>query len=455
MLSEQQIAAMLTACETACGQPLTGLRKRLLAHEDYASSLWELVTTYACVNAKLSITPEPGQAQPDIFVAGNGRLEPFAIEVTTVSPRSKDPTDDLRKFHGWIIKEATTSRFPSGAEIFIEAADREKGDPALPPENQWRALRKSSEGQNFFSQIAEIGKASWINLEFNFVVHFHQTSNTTVSGSYPVIGGPKTIREHPVYRAIKKKAEQARIKWNDEIRSHPIVLVIGAGEQSSEFSYGGSGGTVGLEHAINSALLDAHELDLIDRFNHLGNRYIERVKSDRPAGARWITGVLFVNLITNHGTYPGQFKRCTKAKYFTNIHAERSLSTHQKHALAKLDFNCVEYGPGWEAWEAQTIIESRRRTGGLITMGTDQDGDEYIEFPSVMLLRILAGDLDANEAFGGRNSGFLRRFQNALFENRELKHVTISNAEGVERKEQSVRIVLSDPRQLVIAGKRK
>lgn len=49
MISEHQIDFLLLECESALGRRLEELRKRLLRHSNYNSTIWELVTLYVAL----------------------------------------------------------------------------------------------------------------------------------------------------------------------------------------------------------------------------------------------------------------------------------------------------------------------------------------------------------------------------------------------------------------------
>lgn len=454
MISERQISGLLEECERALGHPLPGLRSRLLRHDNFTASLWELASLFVCVKSQLNVTYEPAPAHPDLRIA-NPDAEPFWIEVTSVSPRSRAATAALRRFHTWIFEQAKKQGFIGpGAEIRIDELDATH-EISMPPDNQWPRLSRSDSGNRFFYDVTKTGHGVWIDHDNNFKIRFTRLESETLSGGYPVLGIPKAIRDHPVYRSIKSKADQIKSKWDDSVRADPIVLVIGAEDQSSEFNLRDA--RVGLEHAVNAALLDPRKLTFIERYNNLGNRYFTEIKSDRVAGAKWISAVLFVNLIARYSLGYGPTTRESKSTFFENIHAENRLTHRQREIILAIDFNQIQYGPEWEAWRKESAnipphLRYRKR-GGSLSMGTTTNGGFYMEIPSATLTRVLSGDLSAQDAFGGRDDLFLKRLHGALTENRRIESIDIVDPSSHGRGEQFVKIHFGPIRPTVIADK--
>ena len=453
MLSEEQIKELLLSCEQSIGKELIDLRKRLLAHKNYNATIWELIVLYIFLTGSVEVDHEPSTAMPDICLAG-GSVEKLFIEATVVSSRTKEQSERIDKFRSWLRQRVEKEFQPFTGAIIDLGSKSKDSDISIPPEHEWKSMLGDQSWKYFLSELTSTNSGIWVCPLGNVTVRFSINDTEYISGGHAVPNLPKIVDEHVVYRAIKNKGQQIK-QWSSDVKSAPIVLVIGCDEVSSEFNSNGFG--IGLKEAIYNALLDPHKMGLADRYNILRNGAIVGIRSKQVNGARHISAVVFVNLIAERMVLSPRNRKIAKVTLFENAHADIPLNESQRDFIQKMNFNRIEYGPGWEAWQDtknQDLSERARMWGGSMVISSRADGGFTIEIPTVLLTRILAGDLtaqDASDQFCDSPPQLIQLFKKALENNQQLLEASVVSVESLSREEARVRLNFSGPQPSVIA----
>lgn len=455
LISERQIEALLCECEAELARDLSGLRARLLHNRHYNGTIWELIVLYTAIKrTDLQIDYEPDDAMPDIrFYNASGTR--FWFEVSEVSSASNEQKNRINELRRWICEQLTKTGYQlKGAAIDIRPKSSEF-ELSIPPIQSWKSEKKSYAWKSFISDISRNGSGTWDFANGNAHINLKTNQLGFFTGGHPVPNLPKSAKQHPVYKLLKRKGEQIK-KWESSITDKPIVVVICSTDISSEFDIKGNG--VGLEQAIYSALLDPSLLSSVHRYNilHDGSFYGSGIKSKRVMGARLISAVLFVRLENQLEGLSYKSNMIAAPILFDNPHAETPLSELDKKVVRGLNFNLVEYGPGREAWQRShkgSAKDRNRKIGGKYTMGSNGNGSVYIELPTIILLRILAGDITAEDALSefGDNSKLIDLFKRALDYNQEIEKVSIIDSDPIKREEPCIRIEFGIPKPAVIA----
>lgn len=460
MISEIQISALLDECEKALGVELVSIRGRLLRHAHYSATLWELIVLHACIRAGLNVEHEPGPGKPDILCSENGSGA-FWIEVTTVQSRTKITGELISKLRRWTSQQLKfAGGNVCGVRIDIQQADSTKGELCVPSSNKWRGYTREKGWHEFVQGVLSGQESRWELPEGNATVVYSLISGFDgLTGSNLVVGLPYRTEDHPVYKAIKAKGKQIKKTWGQSVADKPIVLIIAADSDSSEYDRKTYTRTAGLEQAVYAALLEPRELSPMDRYNILRDGALEKIKSKRVSGSKLIAGVLFVKLKTSIDAFRLDNHKVPVPLYFHNFHALNKLSERQLEAIGSLDFGLIKFGPGWEAWqdnEKGSLLERQRRRGGKLVINSLAGGGVAIELPAVLVLRILAGDISVEDALSGYGNSIsvLEIFKRALLENRSIVDASISEGNPLEHGEPRIRLEMPATGRVVVARKK-
>ena len=458
MISERQIRNLLKECEVYLGCKLENIRSRLLSNHDYSATIWELVILYSSMDLGARVEHEPGRAMPDLKLSDQDEVL-FWLEVLEVGSATKKQSKRIGDLHDWIYNQLRESGCQLNGGIIDISPIEPKNELSIPPFNEWKSLKKSASWKSFVSDVRSSGVGRWDFCSGNACISFSANQSECLTASYLVPNLPKYVKQHPVYKAIKRKGKQIK-KWDSSITDRPIVLVICTTDNSPEFERRGNG--IDLEEAIYTALLDPHKLNLIDRFNILRDGTVDDdlIKSKQVLGARLISGVIFVQLKSQSGVLEFNPNKVAESHLFINEHADVLINRSQHLLLSNMNFNRFEYGPGWESWEGthrDPIIARNRKKGGSFTMGSGKDGVYYIELPAITIIRIMAGDISAEEALStyGDNPKLIDWFDKVLNESHSIENISFVKSDLLSREEDRIRIEFSDPESPVIARSKK
>jgi hypothetical protein len=277
----------------------------------------------------------------------------------------------------------------------------------------------------------------------------------------------KDITKHPVYKAISSKAEQARKRWAKRIQNRPIVLLICAPRPGGELSAIHDRQEFSVDRAVWNALLDPNQLSNLDQLNVLGRQLVLSPKGVGPdtkrlrvSGSASISAVVFVRLEHSNDRMSTGLSTIAKPMLYINRHATNPLSNSQLGMIKRMDFNAIELGPGWEAWQG-TERESRKernvRSGGGWEASSTKNGEFRLKIPTYKVLLILSGEATTAELFRSRDGSNLplMKFKEALESKLELTAVDIVEGDPIKRGEQQIEFTFEDGAESVVARARK
>lgn len=270
---------------------------------------------------------------------------------------------------------------------------------------------------------------------------------TTVNPTNPPEkSSQKSIRNHPFYRKLKKKAQDLKKKRSDKIRNCPAIIAIATTSSDPRFLNHANNARYGPEAAIHSALMEPSMLDPITRANLLGKTMRVGKKgwepdptSDRVAGSKYISAVLLVR-IRNYQYSP-------TVEIFENLHAATPLQSELRDRLLRLDFGelkLVENLSVIEKNRRASVLERNLDRGGSVSITLDKEC-LTLEITAIALLQILAGENSTNDVLGEE---MVRIIRIALEKNRELVEVHYEKGDG--RDEPTVNLVFGPPMDSVI-----
>jgi hypothetical protein len=416
MINEKQANTLLNECEEWLGIKLTKLCTSLrVDHQNTIPTLWELIVFHAVAshikfkNDKSSnpnetissqIQHEPREKCPDILLQPNFS-QSFNIEIKyIVYNRQQDR--DLKDFNRRVREELSKIGFTDRSlRVRLDPANPEKTTKA-PFNDLWNHYFDSPQWKNFATKVLagdlplnwNIGKGDIVvestrkEYEGNIVVKAAKEGQEymTYSPSPHLI----SITESPVYKAIKKKIEQAQEWQKSGGKYQPLVLIIGASEILTQTNNLNILSDENINKAIHLAL----------RIDH----------------AELISAVVFVaikNEFSSGWGYNFQ-RRARKPLIIENPYPNVSLTVEQRHMLEEIDFNQVEYGSGSEHWEQRegdiNSIEVNKYIKGLenefilesSNLNYDFRSPFSVEIPCNLFTCLLTGLID-NEKFWGNN----------------------------------------------------
>jgi hypothetical protein len=452
MISERQAEALLHECERAMGRPLSALRQRLRKQDDPLANLWELITLY-CALPLGTVSHEPTEAAPDISIE-SVECPRLWLEASYIHPRFAKEMIDIGTFPRWILRILRTSGIaePERFDVRMDRRDA-TADLQVPPSHTWNALAKHPSWTAFVEALRVTGLAplDWICPSGNVVVTLRRKDRTPAI-SYPMPGLPTSVQEHVLYRKIREKAAQAD-KWRQQRRSHaPLVLCFGASEEIAQVNPL-SPLHMPLQKAVYAALVDARKRSLAEQFNLVGTAFLSRKRLHVP-GAKYIAAVIVVTLEIRPSLLDHKGNKRASVTAFLNPDAHVPLTEVQCKLLQRMDFNSIEYGPGWEAWCQSPQTRHRQNTGGsrLKRQGGNiiMREPSEIEIPAHVLARILAGDLSAAEAWSGYNEELRLWLKHIIERNQTIVDCRFVSTDPQSREEPCV-LLRYGPRKMVIA----
>ena len=417
---------------------------------------------YACQRQFKNIVPEPAAGMPDVVVKRCWRPA-LSVEATTVKSVVSEAVDLSGEFHDWIYRRLEKVGVKlNGAAISTNENQDHEGFAYIPKRHRWPQLVKHQSWAEFVSELKRDQHAIWRCPEGGVSVIFEVRNNGYISGNLFTSQAPIDITKHPVYRAIRAKARQAS-KWPKPIQRRPIVLAICAPRHGSEFTDFPAHNEFSVDRAVWSALLDHERLSDLDRLNILRQKLSfgpsgVQVASNRMrvAGSRMISAVLFVRIEQIHDR--AQVVPASRAipMLYLNRHANCALTADQTQRIKQLDFNFIQYGPGWESWHGSPRESPKARNmrrGGSIEYRSNKEGTIEMRIPTVQLMKILSGEKSAQDVFAdyGGLPNPIDKFRKALSSELSLQSISLVNPDHGSRDEQSVAFVFGPGQEGVIA----
>lgn len=208
--------------------------------------------------------------------------------------------------------------------------------------------------------------------------------------------------KHPIYKVIKKKAEQAK-GWNRS--RQPLVIIIGIQEEGYNL-------TDKYQRAIYSALADLEKWDLTTIFNYTYDRtWTGARRRYRVSGSKLISAIVVV-------TFKNEFKpftlisqkKASKPFIVRNPHPNIPLTDLQECFLRQVDFNQIAYGSNLESWEQvnnSKVLLNRhlRESEGYFSFSPKGNLDFNLEISCKMFANLLVGNIDFDETWsvGGKS----------------------------------------------------
>jgi hypothetical protein len=202
MLSEIQVKRLLAEIENATRRPLTQLRTSLLRSTDPNATLWELVVLYVCSRFFEDVEHEPHPGIADVL-AHDVRVGFEAFVVRSVQQRE---AVNLRRYYSWVISEVLSSANRKHAYDANIQPSRSEGSVSIPNQQDWKKVKASAEWPRFVEDVREHAKAVFVDSLSNLVIalQLRNSGGGSVNSYLPQV--PEVIEDHPVYRAIRKKA---------------------------------------------------------------------------------------------------------------------------------------------------------------------------------------------------------------------------------------------------------
>jgi hypothetical protein len=461
MISEKQAEFLLMECEKALGYPLKGLRKRLAYHDKPYSNLWELITLY-CSLSLGSIIHEPEENCPDICIT-YGTKSHLWLESTYIYSKSKQKTNNITDFIRWILDKLKLMdiTFASGIHVDLAAHNKSKA-LAIPNKSRWKEIIRYPSWYYFVNILKNTNpaKIGWICPIGNVIIKLSKTYHQrTVSVGLPSIKEPTTPEQHPVYKEIKKKAEQAK-KWNSLGKIYqPLVLCIGASENTWEINSAPSTG-VSLYQAIYSALLNVQGMNSAVQTN-----ITKRIDGKRldVSGAKHISAVVVVTIETKFQISHPSFYRVPKSSLFVNDQAAHILTPEEIHLLQQIRFDCIEWGPGWEAWERppgtrrsdNTPISRIKKQWGKISMRNLKNGAFEVELPTNVIAKLLSGDITHEDLHQQYSNDLANALESAVKQGQHIIGCEYVSSNPKSRLQDCIRLRYSFPKPQIISVPKK
>jgi hypothetical protein len=456
MLKENQIRAILQECETALGTALTTLRARLASQHDFEATLWELLVLYGTLPLG-KVQYEPAEGTPDILLETPAGMRVW-LEATYLYPQDGVQDNDLHAFPQWLRQAIHKAGCPWGQQVHIRL-DPARADRALtiPRRNQWPHMCRPPSWPAFVALLTTRQQAVWECPQGNVVVRVVRA--TSPGASWPVTDVPIHPKHHLVYRAIQHKAEQA-YQWRRKGCTYaPLFLMVGTQVLQSRVD-AIRGHNVSAEQAIYAALTDTEHWHWATTYNMLGSWPEKRL---RVRHSQLIAGIALCQFEARGGLLPSewatQFNRVCRGTLYMNPHPEEAVPAGCEAIVQGIDLNRVVYGPGWEDWRSDdrgNQGERARRRGGRLMTQWHRDGGFEVEIPTGVLLRLLAGDLSAAEAWRtfGAEQELQAVFKAAFEQDQPLLGTALKTPDPTSRDEARICLRFGPPQPAVINRRR-
>lgn len=425
MINEEQVIILLSECELWLDKKLCNLRGKLRGdHESTKPMLWELIVLHATAfsiaskhyenaNRNQSIASliqhEPADGTPDIFLQADD-CQPFYIEVAYIKLRSQQ--EDVMHFLRWVREELFKKGidYAKSLRIRLDPADPIR-DIQVPPGNCWKQQLKTDKWKFFTTELLSRKLPSvWLPEEANVIVKAEAIEQGlfSVSSSFPAQNIPKQVEDNPIYKTIKRKAEQAK-KWEKSGKTYqPLVLIIGASESLHQIDSYNTLSSKQPSKAVYSALADTKEWDWTTILNLTDNRsWPWAMRSQRVSYAKLISAVVIVTIRNEYSGLGYEWQRkASKPLIIKNLHSNVPLTAEQEWLLGQIDFNQIKYGSGLESWQqaqrnqdVPLLNKYLRESEGRFVFSPKLDFAFNVEIPCKLVARFLVGDINADEVW--------------------------------------------------------
>jgi hypothetical protein len=216
------------------------------------------------------------------------------------------------------------------------------------------------------------------------------------------------------------------------------------------------GHSVSAEQAIYAALMDTECLHWITTYNMIGSWPEKRL---RVRHSKLIAGIAFCQFEARGSLFPSewatQFNRVCRSKLYMNPHPEEPVPTSCQEIVQGIDLNRVVYGPGWEDWRSDdrgNRGERARRRGGKLVTQLHRDGGFEVEIPTGVLIRLLAGEISAADAWRtfGTAQELLDLFKEAFEQDQQILGTSLKTPDPKSRDEARICLHFGPPQPSVI-----
>jgi len=440
---------MLDRCEEHQQRELPVLRASLLRNSYPIGAIWELACLYHSIEHFVDVEHEPKQAHPDILIRSANGSPDFAIEATVVN-ENNNMSAGAEAFVSQLVKQIRKSRIKFvGSESRITKIKINEA-AQVPDFSSLPALFRTDIWKAFVSQISDSGEGILILDDLNIQCKFRTRDEPNDSCSCFSEDLPKSVKDYPVYKTIKRKGAQIS-RWQQDRKCFPIVLAIWLDKSADKvLRRGPSHPEANIKSAVYGALLDSARLDPLTRYNLLRKKLAIRhgqwrpdMSTDQVSSARCISAVLVCHRgrgsrIGNTISYDNG-RAEIRAQIFINDHADIPLSDIQLEKLTTMRLSSVELGPGREAWEETHRASLRARQPSTIggwkrTLNIHED-KVAMEIPIDNVLQVLAGIKPADSVLGpiSQDQSPMCCIARAIDEGRELEACEVVRPDPLTR----------------------
>lgn len=363
MLRVEQAAELLRRCEKITGVVLTQIRGHLKKPDKRAAALFELLVIEASATiGAVEYEPLPG-GSPDIKIKPLESRH-FWIEVAFLYPRFWKEEHVSRVISSWLWQEAEKRGIPPyKISPQFNGIDKKGAGPVrkLPALNERKQFLSSDEIKKFFYKIARSTSNQHIYSSKRYTISVKYSPNER--GPYLSSGGlsqevPKNVKEHAVYRVLKKKAKQHNVNG-------PRIVCIGS-DQSDALSK--MNRPISLESAIDAVFYNNHAL----------------------------SAVIIIKIEDSPVTF-GVHEKHARGELFINPYARSPLNPDEIEAIKKLNFNKWKYS--WSLPKQKYRGKDHyHKVGGTLTWSP---GPYFmkIEIPANIIVDALAGKTTIDKEF--------------------------------------------------------
>ncbi len=462
MISESQVREMLEFCENRAGHSLQKMHDALRV-EDPVPGIWELLLLYAALQSDVALH-EPDEATPDIQVGSPDSC--MWIEATTVSHRDARSVEKLSRFVDQIHHHLRREFDKTQRSYSVEYDCLDPSQECNPPEeNQLNPLFELDSWNEFLAAVASDDlTAAWELQDQNLRIMLRscKVSHGYSSSGGPVLFLPEHPTGHPVYRAIRKKAGQAR-KWTkihqSEEKFQPLVVWIAVVGDLSQIDPGEGHKKVTLKQAVLGALCDPSKMSVPEQYNSVGTWWVP--PQEPVSGAHRISMVCVTQFEQRQDGFGAPIRLYPKTTCYQDSRAD-PLPASVLERVNRMDkeLACVQYGPGWEAWghkPDRKISPARDRANHTWGHIKYSKGNEVmkIQIPAVLLIRILSGEESPGSVWSSYGNGSSNFFKQALDEGRKIVKTSFLDRKEGSREEPSVEIEFGPPTEPLVRKRKQ
>jgi hypothetical protein len=454
VIAESQARALLEECEGRLGRRLEGLRDQLLLSDNTLGALWELVVLHVSMQLGPGVDHEPAPGTPDVVLRVPS-VPPFSIEATHVRWPDRDEQELRFKFLGWVRASLRKHGVdPSSYHPRLDPSDPGSNSDIVPKEHQWKTLLRTDQWERVVDAAKRPPSEIKVQLPPPFradlSIKFLGFAREALSAGFRAAQSVERVSDHPVYSAVRSKADQAR-KWK---REEPLIVCVGS---SLAPLFPMNEARPGAWAAVVAALTDTSRWSVMDRHNHLRDSTPENY---RVRGAERISGVLLVSIEDRPalGWQRSSHNRFARVhKLITNPDASFPLNETQLASVSRLDFNTFPFGPQWEIWRAPSArgwrdpnrIMNRDEPGKTTSLGGGTADQFTLQFAAEDLVKLLAGtdpEKGLREAIDGVHASFRLRDRPII------KKIELVAGDAKQRKPDMVKVTFGTRPEPLVQG---